>query len=165
MAMFPRHRGRLHAFDYRGFTRYSLCFCTFKRSERFVTADAVNLALEQLLRAAREQAFAILAYCFMPDRVHLLVEGERETSDCRAFISRAKQYSGYCFNRHYGVPLWQRYGDERVLRIEERALTVARYIVASPVRAGLVARVEDYPFFGSSRYSIEELVSSAIPNL
>jgi hypothetical protein len=52
-----------------------------------------------------------------------------------------------------------------VLRIEERALTVARYIVASPVRAGLVARVEDYPFFGSSRYSIEELVSSAIPNL
>jgi hypothetical protein len=35
-----------------------------------------------------------------------------------------------------------------------------RYIVENPVRAGLVARVEDYPFLGSTVYSIAEILEA-----
>jgi len=90
--------------------------------------------------------------------LHLLIEGETDASDCRAFIARAKQYSAYYFKRRVWMPLWQRYGHEHVLRSDQATLAVARYIVGNPLRAGLVDRIEEYPFFGSSRYSKEELI-------
>jgi REP element-mobilizing transposase RayT len=97
----------------------------------------------------------------MPDHLHLLVEGEAETSDCLLFIDRAKQYSGFYFAREFKTRLWQRYGFERVLRLEEATFVVARYILENPVRAGLVTRVEEYPFVGSCVYTLRELMEYA----
>src|SRR4051794_39786856 len=71
---------------------------------------------------ADAEGFAILAYCFMPDHVHVLVEGLREDSDCKRFSSRAKQFSGFYYAQRYGRTLWQRYGYERVLRNEEATI-------------------------------------------
>ena len=43
-----------------------------------MTADGrVALAMRQILRAAGEEQFAIVAYGFMPDHLHLLVEDIR----------------------------------------------------------------------------------------
>jgi REP element-mobilizing transposase RayT len=94
----------------------------------------------------------------MPDHVHLLVEGRVPASDCRKFIARAKQYSGFHYQRMFGERLWQRYGYERVLRAEEETLAVARYIFQNPIRAGLVTRVSDYPFVGSSDYTVAQIL-------
>jgi hypothetical protein len=47
-----------------------------------------------------------------------------------------------------------------VLRGDEATLGVARYILENPVRAGLVARVEDYPFAGSMVYPIAEILAA-----
>ncbi len=47
------------------------------------------------MRAASENEFDVIAYCFMPDHLHLLVEGKSDRSDGKPFIARAKQYSGY----------------------------------------------------------------------
>jgi len=33
------------------------------------------------------------------------------------------------------------------------------YVVANPVRAGLAAHPRDYPFLGSSKYTIDELLA------
>jgi REP element-mobilizing transposase RayT len=96
----------------------------------------------------------------MPDHVHLLVEGQADDSDCRQFIARAKQYSGFHYKAKYGRPLWQRYGYERVLRNDEAAVSVARYILENPLRGKLVERVEDYPFFGSTVYTIAQLLEA-----
>jgi hypothetical protein len=46
------------------------------------------------------------------------------------------------------------------LRAEESALAVARYIFENPIRARLVARVEDYPFLGSSVYTVDEILEA-----
>src|SRR5437588_165274 len=63
--------------------------------------------------------------------------------------SRKQQYSGYYYsNVHGAARLWQRYGFEHVLRDDEVTLVVAKCILANPVRAGLVNRVENYPFVG-----------------
>jgi putative transposase len=97
----------------------------------------------------------------MPDHLHLLVKGETQTSDCKRFIARSKQYSAYYFAQQYGVRLWQRYGFERVLRRDEATTVATRYILENPVRAGLCARVSEYPFVGSLKYDLEALIQYA----
>lgn len=154
----PRHPVHLKAFDYIGPHRYSLTFCTDSRRPHFVSADAVGLVWSHILRTANDQSFAIVAYCFMPDHLHLLVEGQSAAADLRQFITLAKQSSGFYFSREFHVRLWQRYGFERVLRREETTAIVARYILENPVRAGLVRRVDEYPFVGSSVYSLREVM-------
>ncbi len=117
----------------------------------FVALDVVTLVYEQIRRAATENGFAIIAYCFMPDHLHLLVEGTRDEADCLRFVTRAKQYTGYHHARAFGGRrLWQRYSYERVLRHDDDVRTIARYVVSNPIRAGLATRLEDYPFVGSS---------------
>ena len=96
----------------------------------------------------------------MPDHLHMLVEGQSAFSDCRRFIARAKQFSGFHYQKTFGERLWQRYGFERALRAEESALAVARYILENPIRTKLVARVEDYPFLGSSVYPVEAILEA-----
>ena len=96
----------------------------------------------------------------MPDHVHLLVEAQSDDSDGRQFIKRAKQFSGYYFKQRFGTPLWQRYGYEHVLRGDEDTLPVARYILENPLRAGLVASVDEYPFVGSTMYSVREILEA-----
>ena len=152
--------GHLKAFDYTGLYRYFLTFCTDARQRVFVTRERVGLVLAQIERSAAEEQFAVIAYCFMPDHLHLLVEGRCESSDCRRFINRAKQFSGFHYAKAFGHRLWQRYGFERVLRDEEATLVVARYILENPLRAGLVRRVEDYPFAGSRVYSLAEILEA-----
>ncbi|MFP3408382.1 transposase, partial [Pseudomonas sp. SIMBA_065] len=41
--------------------------------------------------------------------------------------------------------IWQPGYQDHALRREERLVHVARYIVANPLRAGLVKSVRDYP--------------------
>jgi len=158
--VFTGNPGHLKAFDYIGPHRYFLTFCTYSRRRVFVTRERVDVVLLQIERSADEEQFAIIADVFMPDHLHLLIEGQAEYSDCRRFIKRAKQFSGYHYARSFGHRLWQRYGFERVLRDDEATLVVAKYILENPLRAGLVRCVQDYPFAGSRVYSLEEILES-----
>jgi putative transposase len=150
--------GHLATFDYLGEYRYFLTFCTHHRHRAFSTTERVDLVSTQILRAAADEGFAITAYCYMPDHLHLLAEGRRPASDCRKFIARAKQFSGFYYQRVFGERLWQRYGSKRVLREDEATLGVARYIIENPIRAGLAKKICDYPFIGSSTYTIAEIL-------
>ena len=154
----PAH---LKASDYLGLHRYSLIFCTDRRRHLFVRPDVVMLVLSQISRSAADEHFAIVAYCFMPDGLHLLVEAQSDSSNARRFIARAKQYSGFHYSRTFRRALWQRYGFERVLRDDEGTLVVARYILESPVRAGLVRAPEEYPFLGSKVYPLNHLLAGS----
>ena len=76
------------------------------------------------------------------------------------FMTAAKQYSGYHYSRTFKGKLWQRYGYERTLRKDEDIVTVARYILENPVRAGLARTVEEYPFVGSMVCELHDLLRS-----
>ncbi len=123
--MFPRHPERLRSFSYTGLHRYFLTFCTNSRRPLFISKRVVDAAWSQILRAAQDCAFTVIAYCFMPDHLHLLIQAELECADCKRFIARAKQFSGYQHSQQFGGRLWQRYGFEHVLRDDEdsRAVT------------------------------------------
>ena len=103
--MYPEH---LKTFDYLGLHQYFLTFCTHDRDRILIKADAVELARTQIVRAAGDQHFSVIAYCFMPDHAHLLIEGLSDDSDCRRFIARAKQYSGFHYQARFGRRVWIR---------------------------------------------------------
>ena len=158
--MHTRRPERLKTFDYLGLHRYFLTFCTIDRQHVFVSAERVDEVRTQFLRAAADGRFALLAYCFMPDHVHLLVEGQSDDSDGRRFVARAKQLSGFYYKKRFGQPLWQKYGFERTLRTQEGTLSVAKYILENPLRGRLVDDVRKYPFLGSAVYSIDAILEA-----
>jgi putative transposase len=151
---------RLKLFDYLGEYRYSLTLCTFNRERYFEDANTVRVTLAQIERSAQLEGFDVPAYCFMPDHLHLLVFGNSAESRLPRFIKTSKQLSGFVYRQRTGQTLWQRSGWDRVLRGEEATSDVARYILANPVRAGLVTIAEHYEFSGSLTCSREELFES-----
>src|SRR5438105_11972045 len=86
---------RWTAFNYTGRHRYFFTFPTDRRRPFFTDSAVVDRALAQILRAATHHGFSVIAYCFMPDHLHIVVGGETDRSNCRTFIKAAKQYSGY----------------------------------------------------------------------
>ena len=135
---------RLKTFDYLGFHRYFLTICTYERARLFVNDQSVELVLPQLSRTTDDQRFLVIAYCFMPDHVHMLVEGNHPTADFREFVRIFKQRSSFVWKQRNETALWQRSYFEHVLRNDEDTIGVAKYILEDPVRGNLVQRPEDY---------------------
>ena len=155
--MGPKRPPRLDGFDYLGLRGYFLTICTADRRKLFESTDRVRDAKAQLLRTAVDYRFAVIAYCFMPDHLHALLEGLATDSDFRKCVSMFKQRSAFCCRRDSGQRLWQEGYYERVLRSGEAYLEVAAYIVANPLRAQLCERLDEYQFIGSDRFTLEQL--------
>ena len=149
---------RLPGVSYLGGSLYFLTFCVRDRLDVFVNADAVSSALRQIQHVARTRQFTILAYCFMPDHLHLIASGTAENADVKKLIARAKQYSGFNFKQEFGLCLWQRYGFERVIRDDMELACTIGYVVANPVRAGLASHPLMYPHLGSTQFQVAELL-------
>jgi putative transposase len=151
---------RLPGFDYIGPYAYSVTCCTFSRHAWFVDAAAVDAARAQLLHHSKDEGFDVLAYCFVPDHVHLLIEGVTPTSDLPRLIARWKQKTGYYHRHATNTALWHGGFFDHILREEEDRDKLVRYILANPIRAGLVMDVREYPFWGSGVCSREELIAA-----
>ncbi len=113
--------------------------------------------LGQLRTCLNDGAFALLAYCFMPDHVHLVVEGLSEQADLRRMVARWKQFSGYWYVREEHEALWMPGYSDRVLRDGESTMDAVRYVIMNPAKAGLAGRIGRHPFIGSDVYSTQEL--------
>jgi putative transposase len=114
----------------------------------------------ELLQSCQAERFVVLAYCFMPDHVHLLLEGTSPTSDLHRVITRWKQKTGYAHRGKTGAVLWQGGFYDHILRQEEDRHQLVRYLIENPIRSGLVLDVAEYPFWGSSVCSREELIET-----
>jgi putative transposase len=141
--------------------RYFLTICTHLRLAFFSKAEFVAPAIDQLRECSREHEFAVIAYCFMPDHVHMLVEGLEDRADLREFVRVWKQHTAFCLRRQCGIRLWQRGYYEHILRSDESAVDRAQYVITNPVRAGLVQNPLKYPWSGSFVTSVEELLERA----
>lgn len=151
---------RLRHFEYRGAHRYFVTICVRNRVAVFTSPAAVAPVLSQLRHTADTTGFAIVAYCFMPDHLHLLVEGATEHARFLQFMRVFKQRSSFRWKQRTGGELWQRGYFEHVLRDDEDLVATARYVLANPVRAGLAASPTEYPFIGSLSLDLRDLLGS-----
>lgn len=107
-------------------------------------------AVVAALRVQHDRAVVrSLAFVVMPDHLHWLVE-LRQPLPLALLMREVKGYSAYAVNRQRSGPgrrLWQRGFHDHALRREEDLRVMARYVVANPLRAGLVERIGDYPLW------------------
>jgi putative transposase len=157
----PNRPGRLRDFDYRGYHSYFVTVCTHHRVPAFRDLDFAVSARDQLLRLANVWRFALLAYCLMPDHVHILARGKTADASLRTFVLSWNTWTAHKWRRERATRLWQSGYHDHVLRDEEPDLGIARYIILNPVRAGLVSAPQEYPLVGSTEFSIEEILTAA----
>jgi len=89
----------------------------------------------------------LLCWTLMPDHVHWLLQlGEGQ--DLSKLVGKLKAVSAKA-TKQKGVvrQVWSAGFHDHALRRDEDLLAVARYVVANPLRARLVNRVADYPFW------------------
>ena len=91
-----------------------------------------------------------LAWVLMPDHFHGVLE-LGEGASLPQVMRLYKGRTAVAVNREMGRrgSLWQDGFHDHALRKEEDLEQVARYVVENPIRAGMVDRVSDYPFWNA----------------
>ncbi|MCF5707008.1 transposase [Pseudomonas syringae] len=126
---------------------YLLTSVVHGRQPIFVDWQLGRLVVAEFQRAEHEGLAHTLAWVVMPDHFHWLIELRSDSlavlmRRVKAGSSRALMAAGGGSSR-----IWQKGYHDRAIRREEDVLKIARYIVANPLRAGLVAQVGDYPLW------------------
>jgi len=156
-----KKRIRLKDFNYKGQFRYFATICVDKNLGQcfnIANFNIVNKLIDFLRLDSEKYNFLVWTYCFMPDHLHLLVEGKDEYSDFKKFISSFKQKTGFYYSKIFSKKLWQTNYYEHILRKDEITQKVVRYILENPVRKNLVKDFKDYPFSGSFILDIKEIL-------
>ena len=150
MAKFvPRKKIRLDPEAYQGQRPYFITICTRDSQKHFSHKELAEYVISRMTGIFNESDIEILAYCLMPDHLHLLVGSEKQI-DIRNVIKDFKQKTGYEARKQFGLDLWQKRFYDHILRKEEGIEEVAKYILENPVRKGMVDDFRDYPYSGST---------------
>ena len=90
----------------------------------------------------------LLAWTLMPDHLHLLITLSHADS-LQSVVQKVKSNTARELksNDLNLGQIWASAFHDRALRWDEDIRGVARYVVLNPVRAGLVERVGDYPYW------------------
>ena len=90
-----------------------------------------------------------LCWVVMPDHIHLLLQ--LDEAKLSKVVKKLKARSARRLNREIGRTgrFWAPGFHDHALRKAEDLKGVARYIVANPLRAGLVRHVGDYPYWNA----------------
>jgi REP element-mobilizing transposase RayT len=104
---------------------------------------------EFMLHAAAREGLFCPTYCLMPDHIHLLWMGLRRDSDQRNGMKFFREHVGRLLRPNR----FQHQAYDHVLREDERKRNafakICFYILANPVRAGLVGENETWRFCGA----------------
>jgi putative transposase len=125
------------------------------RRERVFFGDDDYRLYRDLLRDACDTAgVAVWAYVLMPNHVHLILTPSTPDGLARALGKTHRRYSGFINARLRvtGHLFQSRFGS--VVMDEEHLIAAARYVAMNPVRAGLAARAQDWPW-SSARAHLE----------
>ena len=126
---------------------YLLSTVVVQRTPVFLDFKLGRCVVREMMNAQRWHQAQSLAWVVMPDHFHWLVQLEEEPLEdlMRQVKSRStKAVNSSCARTGQ---LWQTGYHDRALRKEEDLLATARYIVANPLRAGLVKNIGDYPLW------------------
>jgi len=126
---------------------YHISTATVNRDPVFTTLLFARIAIRREDDAGHTET---LAFVLMPDHLHWLLQlqGDRTLSTS---INTMKSFATRAINGSSGRQgrLWQKGFYDRAIRREEDLPSVARYIVANPLRAGIARSVLEYPHWDS----------------
>lgn len=128
---------------------YLVTTVTQKRQPIFNNFYNARFVVHALKYTEQVRQLESLCFVIMPDHLHWLFS--LGNSGCLSqVVADVKRRSAYRINEHNqrpGSAVWQPGFHDYALRKEEEIKDVARYIVANPLRAGLVEKVGDYSYW------------------
>lgn len=108
--------------------------------------------LTLLAKSARAAELRILAYVLMPNHTHLVVQ-TRAANLSQAIHQLHGPYAMFHNRRHGRINhLFGNRFRSHLITIDSYLLSVTRYIHRNPVRAGLCAKPEEYPWSSYRAY-------------
>ncbi|MGE0858814.1 MAG: transposase [Gammaproteobacteria bacterium] len=124
---------------------YFLTIVTHRRCPWFADFGVARLAVGEMRRLNDAGVVQSFAWVIMPEHVHWLM-ALGTTHSLSVAVKMFKGRTARMVSRMSGGgALWQRTFFDRAVRDEEELRSMARYIVANPLRRGLVRRIGDYP--------------------
>lgn len=126
---------------------YLLTAVTLQRQPVFKDSRIGRLVVNEFRKAYEDGQASSIAWVVMPDHFHWLVE--LHSGDLPKLMQATKSRSARAINKARGCheTLWQKGYFDRALRREDDVKAMARYIVANPLRAGLVDHIGEYPLW------------------
>ena len=109
-----------------------------------------RLLVAEFKRAHDSGQVNSLAWVVMPDHFHWLLQ--IIDGHLSHVVGVTKARCTHSVNKKIGLsgPLWQSGFHDRAIRDDEDVRHFARYVVANPLRAGLVSRIGDYPLWDAA---------------
>lgn len=125
-------------------------FVTFRLLSGGRTFHERQLVLEHI-KSGDGSYYNLWSVVIMPDHVHLLFQAARGFALSR-IMKGIKGVSAMLVNesRQATGSIWQDESYDRIMRDEQEALKMARYLLDNPRRSGLVEQPEDYPYLFTS---------------
>jgi putative transposase len=136
----------------------SFTLCIQDKKPTFTEAALVKTFIEVLTNVTDTLSCKIPVYCFMPDHLHLLIQGTSLTSDAWKAVVSFKQKTGFWLSSNKPEIKWQKDFYDHVIRTDTKLGTHVRYILDNPVRKGLVTNWQEHPFSGSIGYKLEAVL-------
>jgi putative transposase len=118
---------------------YHVTFTTKNRAPIFRVFENARLLIKLLKQSDQQNHTSTLALVVMPDHVHWLFQLSNH-HQLHNVIKTIKSKASI----QIGKPIWQAGYYDHAIRKDEDIVHIARYIIANPIRAGLVKRVGDY---------------------
>jgi REP element-mobilizing transposase RayT len=124
---------------------YLLTTVTHERRQLFHDLTAGRLVVNQLRETQDVGLAHTLCWVLIPDHLRWIIQLKSGSLD--RLMQRFKSRSAMQLNAHRGCDgqIWQKGYHDRAVRAEEDIRQLARYVVANPMRAGVVRRIGDYP--------------------
>jgi|ABSP01.1.fsa_nt_gi REP element-mobilizing transposase RayT len=117
---------------------YLITTVTHHRLPIFSSLKNGRILVKELMYLKQQGQAETLSYVIMPDHLHWLMQLNQ--GKLGEIVGGLKGRSAHAI----GQKVWQENYHDHALRVDEDIQKIARYIVANPLRAKLVDRIEDY---------------------
>ena len=128
---------------------YLVTVVTLDREPIFNCFQFGRIVAKEFMHCDQYGISSTLAWIVMPDHFHWLMQ-VGPAMCLSTVVGNVKSHAARKINRtagRGGGTVWQRGFHDHALRSEESVVEAARYLIANPIRAGLVRRAGDYPLW------------------
>jgi REP element-mobilizing transposase RayT len=129
---------------------YFVTTCSHLRKPILASEPLVQVLIKEWQDARERHGWAIGRYVIMPDHVHFFCAAELDAKPLSIFIGFWKEWTSKEIKRLANKPdsIWQDQFFDHVVRSSESYGQKWDYVRENPVRAGLVADANDWPWQG-----------------
>ena len=136
-----------------------LTFSTYHKKPYLRDERICKLLAKRINEAAIEHNFAVLAYVFMPDHVHIMLHPHDETYEMSNILKAMKQGPSKSAKKKKWTTtnLWESGGgyDSNINNSHARMLAIS-YIHMNPIRKEMVEYPQDFRWSSSKWYHTDE---------